>query len=105
MIGFALWCVCGMTMIGLGIYAFFARKPMGFWANAEVFSIAEVRGYNRAVGKLFCLYGSIFILLGLPLLKGQNSPGILLSILGVMLESIALMVVYTTVIERKYRKK
>jgi len=39
------------------------------------------------------------------LLKGQNSPGILLSILGVMLESIALMIVYTTVVEKKYRKK
>lgn len=43
--------------------------------------------------------------LGLPLLKGQNSPLILLSIIGVMAEAIAAMAVYETVIEKKYRKK
>ena len=44
-------------------------------------------GYNHAVGKLFVIYGAILIALGLPLLSGQNSPFILLSVLGVMIEN------------------
>ena len=47
----------------------------------------------------------VFAVLGLPLLKGQNNPFIILSILGIMLEAIVAMVIYTTVIEKKYRKK
>jgi len=57
------------------------------------------------VGKLFIAFGAVFILLGLPLLVRQNSPWILLSVLGVMIETITVMVIYTTVIESKYKKK
>ena len=78
---------------------------MGFWANAEPAEITDVKQYNAAVGKLFCTYGVIFILLGLPLLSGQNSAWILLSVVGVVAESIGLMIVYSIVIEEKYRKK
>lgn len=42
---------------------------------------------------------------GLPLLNGQNSALILLSIVGVMAEAIITMAIYVTVIEKKYRKK
>lgn len=36
---------------------FFAKsaKPFGFWANAEVAEIKDVKGYNRALGKLWCI--------------------------------------------------
>ena len=78
---------------------------MGFWANAELFEVTDIKKYNRAMAKLFSTYGIFFILLGIPLLSGQNSPWIILSILGGMLETIIAMVVYTTVIEKKYRKK
>ncbi len=47
----------------------------------------------------------IWSIVGAPLLKGQNSGLIILSILGVMLISIAAMVVYVVGIEPKYRKK
>ena len=57
------------------------------------------------MGKLWCVFGLILIVLGLPLLKKQNSPFILFSILGVMAEAIVTMAVYVTVIEKKYRKK
>jgi len=63
-----------------------------------------VKKYNGAVSKLFIGYGIVFILLGLPMLSGQNSPWIILSIGGIMAESIAAMVIYTVVIEKKYRK-
>lgn len=80
------------------------KKKWVFWANASKFVVTDVKKYNGEVGKLFIGYGIVFILLGLPMLAGQNSPWIILSIGGIMAESIAAMVIYTVVIEKKYRK-
>ena len=105
MVGFVIWMLWSVVMVALGIYAFFSKRtmPFGFWANAEVFKVKDVRAYNRAVGKLWCVFGFVFALLGLPLLTGQNSPYIILSIMGCMVEAIGAMIVYVTVIEKKYR--
>ena len=105
MVGFVIWMLCSVVMVAFGIYAFFSQRimPFGFWANAKVFEVRDVRAYNRAVGKLWCVFGFVFALLGLPLLTGQNSPYIILSIMGCMVEAIGAMVVYVTVIEKKYR--
>lgn len=65
----------------------------------------DIKGYNHATGKLFILYGVVFIVLGVPLLSGQNTPYILLAILGVMIETIAIMAIYSLVITKKYRAK
>ena len=59
------------------------------------YAIADVRYAN----------GVILIALGLPLLSGQNSPFILLSVLGVMIETIVIMAVYSLCIERKYKEQ
>lgn len=104
MIGFAIWSVIGCLMIAAGIFAFFSRRAVGFWANGEVIQVTDIRKYNRAMGKLFCAFGIAFIFLGLPLLSGQNSAWILLSVVGVMAETILTMIIYTTVIEKKYKK-
>lgn len=104
-IGFAIWSVFGCIFICLGIYAIFSKKPMRFWANAEVFEVTDIRKYNYAVAKLFCIYGIVLIFLGIPLLSGQNSALILLSVLGLMLESIITMAVYSLIIEKKYKKE
>lgn len=107
MAAFWIWLVTALCFIGLGVYNFFSKRKsaFGFWANAKVFPVTDVKAYNRALGKLWCVFGIVFALLGLPLLGGQNSPYILLSVLGAMLEAITAMVVYVTVIEKKYRKK
>ena len=102
MIGFVIWALVGVVIIILGIRAYFSRKVAGFWANIKPISVNDITGYNRAVGKLFVIYGVILIALGLPLLSGQNSPYILLSVLGVMIETIVIMAVYSLCIERKY---
>ena len=75
---------------------------MRFWANAEVFEVSDVKKYNYAVSKLFCVFGIVLIALGIPLLIGQNSAWILFSIIGIMIESIIAMVVYSLRIEKKY---
>lgn len=107
MTAFILWTLCGSAIIGLGIYDFLSKKAVafGFWANTAMFPVSDARAYNRAVGKLFMIFGIVFILLGIPFLfSGQNSPLALLPILGAMAETIAAMTVYTVVIEKKYRK-
>ncbi len=103
-IGFVIWAIVGVIIISLGIISYFSRKLVGFWANIKPISVNNITGYNRAVGKLFVIYGIILIALGLPLL-GQNSTFILLSILGVILETIVIMAIYSLYIERKYKEQ
>lgn len=107
MLAFLIWLFVSILFVAYGIYAFRSKKavPFGFWVNAEVFAVKDVRAYNRAVGKLWCVFGVILAFLGIPFLKGQNSPYAILSILGIVVEAIAAMVVYVVVIEKKYRKK
>jgi uncharacterized integral membrane protein len=104
---FMIWVIVGIAFIILGLYARHSKKEVAFsfWANAKTFPVDDVRAYNKAVGKLWCIFGAAFAVTGVPLLGGQNSPLILFSILGAMFEVIATMVVYVTVIEKKYRKK
>lgn len=103
-IGFIIWSLFGILIIGLGIYTWFSKKPMNFWANVKGFEVNDIKKYNHALGKLFGGYGFVLILLGLPLLAGQNSAWILLSVLGIMIESVIAMIIYTLVIEKKYKK-
>lgn len=107
MVAFVIWTVIGVAFIGWGIYLILSKKASasGFWANANTPPMEDVRGYNRAVGKLWIVFGAVLIVLGLPLLAEQNSALIMIPILGIMMESIGAMVVYTIVIEKKYRKK
>lgn len=107
LLAFIIWGMMGVLFIVMGIYDLNSKKakPFGFWANAEVVHIEDARGYNRALGILWCVYGVLFILIGLPLLDGQNSGLIIIPILGAMLISIAAMVAYVVGIEPKYCKK
>lgn len=105
MTAFLIWCAVGCFMLALGLYSFFAKTPTGFWANAEMFQVTDIKRYNRAMAKLFCAFGIVFILLGLPLLFGQDTVWILFSIVGVMVEVIASMVIYTLGIEKKYKAR
>lgn len=106
-VAFIIWALMGVLFIAMGIYDLSSKKakPFGFWANAEVASIEDVKGYNRALGILWCVYGVLFVLIGLPLLAGQNSGSIIISMLGTMFISIGAMVAYVVGIEPKYRKK
>lgn len=92
---FIIWILVGILFIIMGIYDRHSKKekPFGFWANTEVMSIDDVNGYNRALGKLWCVYGVLFMLIGLPLLAGQNA-GVIISIVGAIFISIAAMAVY-----------
>lgn len=106
MLGFIIWSLGACLFIGLGIRCLFAKEAVGFWANAKPFAVTDVKKYNKAMCKLWCAYGIIMFLLGIPLISiEQNSPIALISAMGVIAESFALMIVYVCIIEKKYRKK
>ena len=102
---FAGWAALGAAFIVLGVYVAFSKKEkvFGFWANAKTPAVKDIKKYNRALGRLWCVFGVVFILLGLPLLPGQNSPFIIVSILGAMFSTIVAMAVYEIGIVKKYR--
>ena len=106
---FIIWTIVGVVFIVMGIYDMNSKKakPFGFWANAEVGPIEDVKAYNRALGRLWCVYGVLFVLIGLPLLimNEQNAGLIAIPMVGTMLISIGAMAVYSIGIEAKYRKK
>ena len=107
--GFIIWALFGILIIIGGIYCIYSKKEVafGFWANSKTSEIEakNIKAYNKSLGKLWCAYGFFFILLGIPLLGGQNSPLILITSIGAILEVIIVMAIYTIKIEGKYRKK
>lgn len=104
---FIIWAIIGGLFIIMGICILSSKKakPFGFWANAEMTSIKDTKGYNRALGILWCVYGVIFVLMGVPLLDGKNTGMLIITILGTMFISIGAMVAYVVSIESKYHKK
>ena len=102
MIAFCIWCLCGIFFIGTGIFCIRHKKPMGFWANDKAPKVKDIKGYNCALGKCWIIYGGVFILIGLPILSGQHSPWILISLLGALFDTLALILAYTMFITPRY---
>ena len=106
---FIIWLLVGMLFIIGGIYCINSKKEVAFafWANVKTapIEVKNIKAYNKALGKLWCAYGFFFILLGIPLLEEQNSPLIIVTSIGAILEVIIFIALYTIKIEGKYRKK
>lgn len=104
---FVIWIICSLLFIFIGIYVMKNKKakPFGFWANAEAPEVTDVEDYNKALGKLWIIFGVGFAIDGLPLLAGQNSALIMISVIGAMFLCIGIMVYYTLVIETKFKRK
>lgn len=105
-IAFVIWILVSLVFVGIGIYDLRANEVVGFWSNGKkpVVNDENLKAYNRAVGILWIAFAVIFMLLGLPLLAGDNSPLIVITLLGSLAEIVALMAVYVLVIEKKYCK-
>ena len=102
-IGFIIWSLTCLVLVGLGVYSLRAKDAVGFWAGANPPKVSDVKKYNRAVAILWFVYAALFELLGIPLLfLRQNSAGFIPMILGAVFISIGLMVTYTRV-EKKYK--
>ena len=106
--GFVIWVICGSLFVGIGIYDYMSKKQVGFWANIEIPEIEDVRGFNKAVGRLFIIYGVVFILIGIPLIPSifyKNMLLVFIPIIGTVFETIWLMVYFVMKIEKDYYPK
>ncbi len=103
--GFVIWTAVSFIFILIGISALKAKEVVGFWANGKKPVVEKVTEYNRAVGMLWIIFAIVLMLLGVPLLAGQNSPYIVITILGSLVEVIGIMIYYVLVIEKKYVSK
>lgn len=110
MVEFIIWTLAGCLEIGTGIQCFRSKEPIGYFTNRRryifhTFEVTDIQGYNRAAGKLWCVSGAFFILLGIPWLAEKGSPLTLIPICGVLPWAILSAVIYELGISRKYRKK
>ena len=102
---FIIVVLSACVLIGIGISGFFSNKTLGFWANIKNFPVKDIKGYNRATGKLFIFYGLLIIVSGFPILGEQNTPYILFTLICPLIGAIAIMAIYVLVIEEKYKDK
>ena len=97
-----IWSACAILFVGIGVYDLRARKQVGFWSNFKESEMRDVRGYNRAVGRLFLGFAAVFELIGILIFLAGDSPLIFLLILAVPAEVIALILLYIR-IEQNYK--
>ena len=102
-IGFVIWTVVAFIFVIIGISAWRADEPVGFFTFQKPPEVTDIKGYNHAVAKIWFVFAVVMELLGLPLLAGQNSPYIMLSVFGAMFGVIGISVAYLK-IEAKYKK-
>lgn len=103
MIGFIIWSLVGLALVGFGIYSFRAKEPVGFWTGVAPPKVKDVKKYNHAVAILWFVYAALYELFGVPLLfLEQNSAGFVPVILGTVATTIGMMVAYS-MIEKKYK--
>lgn len=104
MVAFIIWSLVGVLFIGLGISNFYAKHVVGFWSNIPAPEIEDMKHFNRAVGWMWIIFGILMIVFGIPLLSGQNSPYVFLSVAGVVIEIIAIMIIYTRIVIKYQRQ-
>ncbi|MEG1702706.1 MAG: hypothetical protein RR267_07425 [Erysipelotrichaceae bacterium] len=52
----------GLFFIAIGLYAWNTQAPIGFFTGLDVErnEISNIKGYNREVGKMWMIYGTVF---------------------------------------------
>ena len=101
---FVIWSAVCALFIGIGISCNKSSVAVGFFTFTESPEVKDINGYNKAVAKLWFVFGGIFEITGVPLLYlKQNSPLILLLMPVVIIWVISLIIAYLK-IESKFRK-
>ena len=103
MIGFVIWSLISVFLFGIGVSAWISKNPVGFFTGVKPPKVKDTKKYNRSVAALWFVYAILIEICGIPLLfLEQNSVGFIPVILGVVVITIALSIVYLQ-IEKKYR--
>lgn len=103
-IGFVIWSVVAAIFFGIGISCRKSNDTVGFFTFVKAPEVKDVKGYNKAVARLWFASAIIMEMMGVPILfLKQNSPWAVLIIFEMMILVIGMMIVYLK-IEAKYRK-
>lgn len=101
--GFILWTIISIVFVYIGITTRRSSIPVNLFTFSDVPKVNDVKGYNRAVSNLWLVFTVLFEMIGISLLFiKQNSPFVVLIVLGVVFLVIGMIVAYIK-IESKYR--
>lgn len=100
---FIIWTIISIVFEYIGITTRRSSIPVNLFTFSDVPKVNDVKGYNRAVSNLWLVFTVLFEMIGISLLFiKQNSPFVVLIVLGVVFLVIGMMVAYIK-IESKYR--
>ena len=101
--GFIIWTIISIVFVYIGITTRKSSIPVNLFTFSDVPKVNDVKGYNRTVSNLWLVFTVLFEMIGISLLFiKQNSPFVVLIVLGVVFLVIGMMVAYIK-IESKYR--
>lgn len=101
MTGFFIWSAVALVLVGIGIWDWNSKTPVGFYSGIKPPEVTDVRRYNHSVAIMWFVYAFVFELLGLPLmLSEENSAGVIFGALGVIFSIIVLAIAYNVILSK-----
>ncbi len=95
-----------LCFILYGIRAMYSRKPYGIYSSMKApdsTDVTDIKKYNHSIGWLFLGFSLLFIVVSLYVHADVLTSGILLA-LTFFIGSLLFMVIYETVIAKRYVK-
>ncbi len=103
LVGFIVWTLITLVFVYIGITIRNSNILVNLFTFGDIPKVNDIKGYNKAVSNLWLVFTVLFEVVGVSLLfVKQNSPLVILIVLGVVLLVIGMMVTYTK-IESKYK--
>lgn len=103
LVGFIIWTLITLVFVYIGITIRNSNIPVNLFTFGDIPKVNDIKGYNKAVSNLWLVFTVLFEVVGVSLLfVKQNSPFVILIVLGVVLLVIGMMMIYTK-IESKYK--
>lgn len=101
--GFFIWTLITLIFVYIGITIRKSNIPVNLFTFGDAPKANDIKRYNKAVSNLWLVFTILFEMIGISLLFiKQNSPLVILIVLGVVFLVIGMMVMHTK-IESKYR--
>lgn len=101
--GFFIWTLITLIFVYISITIRKSNIPVNLFTFGDAPKVNDIKKYNKAVSNLWLVFTILFEMIGISLLFiKQNSPFIILIVLGVVFLVIGMMVMHTK-IESKYR--
>ena len=96
--GFFIWTLITLIFVYIGITIRKSNIPVNLFTFGDAPKVNDIKRYNKAVSNLWLVFTILFEMIGISLLFiKQNSPFIILIVLGVVFLVIGMMVMHTKI--------